>query len=1041
MARIVVEGGGLRVDGRRIPLLQAEFHYYRNHADAWPRILDRIRDAGFPLVTSFVQWNWHETAPGCFDFDGATGPQRDLPRLFDLCAERGLGVHLRLSPACCEWRESGASSFGTPWRRCFDAFWETARRFTGAADAPLWMLQVHNEWSDLIGSYDLLARYPAEYDGFREPPVPYDLELSGVNAHYRSAGRQFEARILARHAEDIAGGSLAALNARWSTSFPSWDALASWLEEISGNTLRGFIDAIDRRWRDRRPGLAPPAMLLDLLDACRLYMAYAIRGDVDYVRSVCDLPLTHNWAMGDGDAFDRRAHIDLSGYDMYAPTSVKAYDWQFTMADLQANELSYAGEFMCGVIDRPLWGGQGTYTPGFARLEILSWVALGLRGVSLYMFVERDNWRCCPVDREGGIRPAYDAIRSVVHALRASGIADWRRRFDLRVVKFLPYHEAAGDVPECHFDRGFSALPWLRPFLYGEEDPKKSFFNLFHALSRSQIDFEVVKVEPHGRDPRGAPVLLVYALPWIDRTLAERLDVHARQGGTVVFYPCVPAYDMRGEALGLFEGLPRTEAAADIAGCLADSEGGAVAALGPRPEFAVRPISGVRNATRRLRRGGTEFAAFVHWGAGRIAVVGADLGASDSLLEHVLCLWCGAASYAAADAPDAGAASFETDEGCAVIAFNGGKEPARDLEVANLPPGFWHIRDALGNAGIEGAGIAVMDSVVSIPTVVPPRDAVFLTLRRAEVCPDDDLRVAARPRHVPQPVRIADWTFWQEPEEVRLAPYLGSIDDASWVEVPAAEWTLPALASGRVLGVQGWFWLRHEVEIEAGRPLQVRIRPCGWHNLGIVHWDGVQIGTYACERPGGESWFNVPESFQGPGRHSLAIRLFRQTLECHDRGASGFDRFDIETTAGTARVERLLLAQEDREHAMPPADAAWAPVDLPWRGSLRRAQDRVWFRTQAPEALRNAGHLQLDGSNAVVAVYLNGQRLASTPYLPVDLPLEFAASRERPELLLRVDPDPAEQDTMRRESRYDEIIVRAQDPLDVRIDPPAFLCR
>ncbi len=1030
MKAVELTEGGIRVGDRTLPLLEAEFHYFRNEAGDWPLILDRVRDAGFPIVNSFVQWNWHETAPGEFDFEGRTVPERDLPRFLRLCGERELGVHLRTSPACCEWRVSGASSHGTPWRVAFDAFWSAVAPYRASEGGALWLLQVHNEWSDLVGTCDILRRYNEGVDGFREPPVPYWLELSGMNAHYRAAGNDFDPGLLARHMEDRYG-EIGRLNRRWETGFASFEELAGWLRSWTGGSVAGFLDAIDRRFRGEKAATAPPAMLLDLLDAFRLYMAYALRDDVEFVRERCDLPLTHNWAMGDGDAFDRRAGLDLSGYDMYAPTAVKAADWVFTMADLQGNRLPYAGEFMCGLIERPIWGGQGRYTPEFARMEILSWFALGLRGVSLYMFVERDSWRHCPVDRRGGVRPSWEAISGIVHGLRDAGVDTWRRRFDLRVVKFLPYHEAASDAPEAHFDRGYSAFPWLKDFLYGAEDPKRSFFDLFHGLLRTQIDFEVFKVEPEGRDPAGVPVLLVYAMPWIDRRLAERVDAHVRAGGVAIFYPHLPAFDMEGAPLEFFRDLPAPSGPSTLSGGIEETEiNGEPRVLAEIEEQAVRSVKAPVDADRVVRIEGKTVGYRCARDAGRVIVLGFDPARNDEILRVILEEWAGARVYARADGPDAGASLFETGGGHAVIAFNGGKEPAA-VRVPGLAGGGGRVRDLLGNA--ETAAAPEEGGAVAR---VGPRDGILLMLEPGQTG-NASLHVEGQRRAVPVD---GDWRMFVERESDRAGPFaVGNTDPDRWAEVPAEEWTLPALASGKVLGVQGWFRLRAEIECESP-PREIRLRPRCWQNLGVVSWDRVRLGTYACERPGMDVRFEIPDSGRSPGSHVVSIRLFRPTLECHDVGSSGFEGAEVVCDRTVHAIESFLLLQERRDTIRPPAeDSEWQEIRLPWEGFLRRGEDRLWLQAVLPTSARGASRLRLSGKNAVVTVAFGSHRLASTPYLPVDLPIRDGIPEDATVVTLRIDPDADELDFLPRDRRFDAISRAALDPVEVRIDPPSFL--
>ena len=81
------------IDGKRVWLWSAEFHYYRlPNPDLWRDQLEKLKATGFNAVSLYFSWAYHSPAPGVFDFSGV----RDVDRLLDIAEEVG---HLRHRPA------------------------------------------------------------------------------------------------------------------------------------------------------------------------------------------------------------------------------------------------------------------------------------------------------------------------------------------------------------------------------------------------------------------------------------------------------------------------------------------------------------------------------------------------------------------------------------------------------------------------------------------------------------------------------------------------------------------------------------------------------------------------------------------------------------------------------------------------------------------------------------------------------------------------------------------------------------------------------
>ncbi|OUJ74191.1 beta-galactosidase [Hymenobacter crusticola] len=103
-----IKDGQFLYDGKATQLHSGEMHYARIPREYWRHRLKMLKAMGLNTVATYVFWNYHNTAPGVWDFK--TG-NRNLAEYLKTAQEEGLFVILRPGPyACAEW-EFG----GYPW--------------------------------------------------------------------------------------------------------------------------------------------------------------------------------------------------------------------------------------------------------------------------------------------------------------------------------------------------------------------------------------------------------------------------------------------------------------------------------------------------------------------------------------------------------------------------------------------------------------------------------------------------------------------------------------------------------------------------------------------------------------------------------------------------------------------------------------------------------------------------------------------------------------------------------------------------------------
>jgi len=159
-----IKDGSFMYDGKPITIHSGEMHFARVPREYWRHRLQMIKAMGLNTVATYVFWNYHETAPGKWDFKSES---RNIREFIKLAQEEGLFVILRPGPyACAEW-EFG----GYPWwlqlnkdleiRTYNQPFLDSCKVYLGklaeqvkdlevSKGGPIIMVQVENEFGSYV---------------------------------------------------------------------------------------------------------------------------------------------------------------------------------------------------------------------------------------------------------------------------------------------------------------------------------------------------------------------------------------------------------------------------------------------------------------------------------------------------------------------------------------------------------------------------------------------------------------------------------------------------------------------------------------------------------------------------------------------------------------------------------------------------------------------------------------------------------------------------------------------------------------------------
>ena len=387
MSDVSIDQKKIVVGDQTLALLSGEVHYWRLAPEAWRPVLRRVREMGLRIVASYVCWEFHELAPGRYDFTGATDPRRNLPAFLDLLAEEDLWVIIRPGPTIyAEWLNGGVPDHAARYHRLHPDFLAAARPYMEA------VVEVVRPYLATNGGRIILFQAENEID----PWPHWYIEQLGLG----NTPGPFQDFLQERY------GEIAALNAAWNSDFAS------------------FADA--RATRLMLPD--QPDMMRRYLDFNRFRHAYVndvARWHVETYRGLgVDVPIYLNTYGGvetqHGPQLEQIA--DLAGPDIYPSNEFahRANEHRNFMDSVRFlrtySKLPYIPEFQAGIW-HDWMDDVKVLSPNHYRLVCLSALLAGAAGWNWYMIANRDNWYLSPINEQGRTRPPLFAAFQQIVAL------------------------------------------------------------------------------------------------------------------------------------------------------------------------------------------------------------------------------------------------------------------------------------------------------------------------------------------------------------------------------------------------------------------------------------------------------------------------------------------------------------------------------------------------------------------------------------------------------------------------------------------------
>lgn len=519
----------------------AEMHYFRVSKRYWSICFERMKKAGFRIISTCVPWNLHEGSVGKFDFFGTTDHAKDLVVFLELAREFGFKVILRPGPFIdSEWRNGGCPEFlySNPEILAKDKNGETVKIEDHAGVKGGYVLSVlHPQFLSHVKRYfNALSEIIKSYVYPKGPVILVQLDNGAFWGH-----RQYSPNNLNPFETDYNDHTINSL-------FPQF--LREKYREVKRlNQLYGEKHA---NFEEIKP---PKNLKISQKKKLIKYFDWIIFKEkilADFVLKLKELFLSFdvaplfsvnlfysekfsipfNWQIVDSD-------------EVLCGTTIL---WQGDYVELVRHlryfstccRFPWSSEFMLGCWSDLPKDGERYFpvTPQKVKFLLVSALASGIKGFNHYMFVERDHWYDSPLANDGTIRTNFELIRKFNELTQRIELENLESLSEIGLVNYRPYL-------------------WFS-YLKGKGAPQKknepfAYLSLLlerthKGLSQDLINLKLPFGMPDLWTQKGLEDFGVLFVPCSEYMDAESQDILirlAKEGKTVILFGLLPKYDLR----------------------------------------------------------------------------------------------------------------------------------------------------------------------------------------------------------------------------------------------------------------------------------------------------------------------------------------------------------------------------------------------------------------------------------------------------------------------------------------------------------------
>ena len=513
----------------------AEMHYFRVPKRYWSICFERIKRAGFKIISTVVPWNIHEDKNRDFDFSGFNDPTKDLIVFIELAREFGFKMILRPGPVLnSEWRNNGLPDFLDKYPDIFalDSEGNFVKTITEDGVKPSRFPSLSNpRYMNFVKHY--LNGLTEIIKNYIYPRGPVFMIEMGSDNYF---GGNF----------DLKSADFNEYNMK--TLYPQY--LSEKYEDVKvfnkvyGLKIKDFADLeqIEEISTIQDKSLATKIDWLEFKDYVQ----------VNYVNTLRDLYLSFSCEPLFLSTVSFRSNVqppmnDFPPAEDHPIINGVRLNWHDSSSDLlqkvrylAANsDFPFATELSVGMSSKEPDVSKSFFTVSDRATRYLLTLALagGIKGFNANMFVERDHWYDGALANDGTIQPSYDVLK---HFSAAAMQVDFGAFESVAKVGIVSYKKHAY-LDLVNDDTNFE---YIENLLYS------TLPGVGRDLDRLKIDYVIPELtNPTSLDKYDT--LIVPVSEYMDPEEQELLIEKIKSGVNVIFIGLVPRYNLTGASCTL----------------------------------------------------------------------------------------------------------------------------------------------------------------------------------------------------------------------------------------------------------------------------------------------------------------------------------------------------------------------------------------------------------------------------------------------------------------------------------------------------------
>ncbi|MBU1142834.1 MAG: beta-galactosidase [Firmicutes bacterium] len=539
--------GVFKINAEETFVWGGEFHYFRVPKNLWLDRLQKIKDAGFNLVSTYIPWIWHEYQKGDIDLHGRTCAERDLKSFLDTVKEVGLWLLVRPGP----YVMSELVNSGIPEWLIKEHPEIRAVKEDGQFHPSMGLVSyLHPVYLDFVkGWYKKVFTILKDYESELGGPIvmiQYDNEVgmyhwvTGQGDYSDNTLSHFKAFIVNKYGKELFDHEL--------STFKDFDHYISLYRQGKTNKEVSFV--INQEYK-----LFFRVFIKD-------YLEKLIEIATKYGAKSMPVVNIHGFSSVD---YGKRGNLYPIGISqLYETAKIKdvilAGDYYVgNIVSENFFDVVLANAFTKAVqpVNQPLFSAefQGGFQNGVPRLQPTTHdlktrltISNGMNAINYYMFVggenfeeiglisRRHDWQSA-IGTDGSLRRHYHIIKHIVDLTNAYGKAFVRAKLSTQTtLSFDP------DYYMTEFKNDFT-----RSQANALQNARQNY--LYNGIGKSlvmnNISFDAIDMNHVSHiDPIKNPTLICFSTEWMKKEAQEKLVNYVSEGGKLFLFPEVPTKDL-----------------------------------------------------------------------------------------------------------------------------------------------------------------------------------------------------------------------------------------------------------------------------------------------------------------------------------------------------------------------------------------------------------------------------------------------------------------------------------------------------------------